>query len=218
VDATLEVVEEAVARNANVVLAHHPLLFHPLRTVDTSTRIGRIVARALEARISILTAHTNWDAASGGISWALAQELGLAVDGPLLPRQDDNSAGFGVLAQSPEGISSRELSRLVQRRLGTDVLLAVGTPGEHRRIALMGGSGASAIEAAAARGATLFLTADVRYHEAQEAAYLGLSLLVIDHGASERPGMIRLSSLIRERLGVPVHASELSTTPWQRPY
>lgn len=218
VDATADVVEEAAQRGANVVLAHHPLLYRPLRTVDTRTRVGRIVSRALLNDVSILTAHTNWDAASGGISWALAQALGLEVKAPLQPRADDAAAGLGVVAEAHQPLSSHALARLVQDRLGTDVALAVGPPREHRRIALMGGSGASAIDAAAASGATLFLTADVRYHEAQEAEALGLSLLVIDHGASERPGMIRLASLLRHHVSVPVLVSELPTSPWRPRY
>jgi dinuclear metal center YbgI/SA1388 family protein len=199
VDATAAVVDEADQLGLNLVLAHHPLLFRPLRSVDSRSRVGEVVAKALGRRISILSAHTNWDAAPGGISWALARELGLEPVEPLLPVTDVPNAGLGVLTETRAPLKARALIAQLQNDLGSAVTVWVGAADGHRRVALMGGSGTLGIARAAEVGATLYITSDVRYHDAQEAEAVGLSLLVIDHGASERPGDTHITMAVNNR-------------------
>jgi dinuclear metal center YbgI/SA1388 family protein len=215
VDATEAVLDEAARIGANLVIAHHPLLFRPLTRVDVESRVGTVVACAFRRGVSIIAAHTNWDSAPGGISWALARDLGLAPVAPLLPSEQYEGAGLGVLADSSAPLPAERMLGWIRDDLGSAVISLVGQPGGHRRIALMGGSGSSGIAAAARLGATLYITADVRYHDAQEAEALGLSLLVIDHGASERPGMAEMSRLLAPRLAAPVTLSQTPTSPWR---
>jgi dinuclear metal center YbgI/SA1388 family protein len=216
VDATEAVVDEAAELGANLVLAHHPLLFRPLRSVDVESRVGAVIAKAILRGISILSAHTNWDAAPGGISWALAKHLGLQPLEPLLPVAGSSNAGLGVIAESTSDLHAAQLVALLGSSLGSAVTSWVGPTTEgHRRVALMGGSGTTGIAKAAASGATLYITADVRYHDAQEAEAVGLSLLVVDHGASERPGMSELGRILATRLAVPVTSSQTPTSPWR---
>ena len=215
VDTTAAVVEEAAKLGANLILSHHPLLFRPLRNIDVGSRVGGIVASALKRRISIFSAHTNWDAAPGGISWALARELGLEPLEPLLPVDGFSGAGMGVVAESHSPLSVTSLVSQLKNGLGSAVTSCVGDTDNHRRIALMGGSGTIGIGRASATGATLYITADVRYHDAQEAEAAGLSLLVIDHGASERPGMSELGTILASRLAAPVTLSRTPTSPWR---
>jgi dinuclear metal center YbgI/SA1388 family protein len=215
VDSTEAVVDEAAGLGANVILAHHPLIFRPLRSVDVESRVGAVVAKAMQRGISILSAHTNWDAAPGGISWALANHLGLQPLEPLLPVAGSSNAGMGVIAEASTELSATQLVALLRSSLGSAVTSWVGSTDGHRRIALMGGSGTAGIARVAATGATLYITADVRYHDAQEAEAAGLSLLVVDHGASERPGMSELGRILNSRLEAPVTSSQTPTSPWR---
>jgi dinuclear metal center YbgI/SA1388 family protein len=213
VDATASVVDEAQRLGANLILAHHPLLFRPLRSVDVGSRVGAVVARALQRGISILSAHTNWDAAPGGISWALARHLGLEPLEPLLPVDGATGAGMGIIAESNRPLNAETLVAQLKTQLGSAVTTWAGATSGHQRIAL--GSGTVGIAPAAAAGATLYVTADVRYHDAQEAEAAGLSLLVIDHGASERPGMAELGRMLGSRLATSVTSSQTPTSPWR---
>jgi dinuclear metal center YbgI/SA1388 family protein len=215
VDATAAVVDEAEKLGFNLILAHHPLLFRPLRSVDSRSRVGEIVTKALGHGISILSAHTNWDAAPGGISWALARHLGLEPVEPLLPVAGVPNAGLGVIAESRAPLNAQSLVTQLQDELGSAVTSWVGAADGHCRVALMGGSGTLGIARAAQMGATLYVTADVRYHDAQEAEAVGLSLLIIDHGASERPGMAELGQRLASRLPTPVKPSQTLTSPWR---
>jgi dinuclear metal center YbgI/SA1388 family protein len=88
-DVTEAVVEEAIAKNANLIVAHHPLIFKPLSSITGKTPEERAVIQALRHHIAIYAAHTNLDHLWGGVSFALAEQLGLmdvAVLRPLSSR------------------------------------------------------------------------------------------------------------------------------------
>ena len=77
VDVTEAVIREAIARGANVIIAHHPLLFTGLKRIGTSSYIERCVRLALQHGISIYAAHTSADNAPEGLNYLLARDLGL---------------------------------------------------------------------------------------------------------------------------------------------
>jgi len=76
-----EVFEEAEEMGANFLLFHHPLIFDPVKSVDTSSYPGDLLARAIRGNLAVYAAHTSYDAAPAGVSVALARTLGLR--GPL---------------------------------------------------------------------------------------------------------------------------------------
>src|SRR5690606_606058 len=76
-DLTPQVVEEARALGATLIITHHPLLFRPLRAVTTASFVSGLALRLAEAGIALYSIHTNLDAAPGGVSFALAEQLGL---------------------------------------------------------------------------------------------------------------------------------------------
>lgn len=76
-----EVFDEAEESGADLLLFHHPLIFRPLKSVDTASYPGDLLARAIRGGKSVYAAHTSYDAAPSGVSVALADALGL--DGPL---------------------------------------------------------------------------------------------------------------------------------------
>ena len=76
-DATIEVAHEAEARNANLIITHHPLLFHPLRSLTEKSRAGEIALYLAERKINLYAAHTNLDHVRGGVSSIMASLLGL---------------------------------------------------------------------------------------------------------------------------------------------
>ena len=80
-DVTDEVVGEAKRKKADLILSHHPLLFHPIKSIDTDERVGRLIEKLIQADITVCSAHTNLDFTYGGVSFALAEQLGLqAID------------------------------------------------------------------------------------------------------------------------------------------
>jgi dinuclear metal center YbgI/SA1388 family protein len=85
VDPTLEVAREAAAWGADLLVVHHPLFLEPVHGFAATTPKGRTLATLAGAGCALLTAHTNADQASGGVSEAMATALGLTDVAPLLP-------------------------------------------------------------------------------------------------------------------------------------
>ncbi len=76
-DVTEEVAQESAERRANLIITHHPLLFHPLRSLTKKSRAGEIALYLAEHKIQLYAAHTNLDHVRGGVSFAMASLLGL---------------------------------------------------------------------------------------------------------------------------------------------
>jgi dinuclear metal center YbgI/SA1388 family protein len=98
-DVTEAVAAEAARHHVDLIVAHHPPLYHPLRSLDTSTPSGRVIAALIQHSCALYAAHTNLDAARGGTSHALAETLGLSGIRPLLQRR---GAGRKIVTFVPE--------------------------------------------------------------------------------------------------------------------
>lgn len=82
-DVTPEVVGEALREGAELIIAHHPVIFHPLRALRTDSAQGAMLAELLRREINVLALHTNADAARAGLNTALAEALALKETTPL---------------------------------------------------------------------------------------------------------------------------------------
>ncbi len=87
-DVTKEVVLEAIKKKANLIVSHHPLLFHPLKNISPSTRVGEIVLTAIANNIAVYAAHTNLDSVKSGVNFTLAEIFGLKDVSILSPIKD----------------------------------------------------------------------------------------------------------------------------------
>ncbi len=87
-DVTEEVVKEAASLKANVIVAHHPLIFGSLKNVTEQSAVGKLIRLIIKHDINVIAAHTNLDAARNGVSFLLAKKLGLEKIGYLQPVKD----------------------------------------------------------------------------------------------------------------------------------
>jgi dinuclear metal center YbgI/SA1388 family protein len=76
-DITEEILKEAILKKYNLIISHHPIIFKGLKCLDPSTRIGKIIIDAVKHNVVLYAAHTNLDNAHLGVSYYLAQRLGL---------------------------------------------------------------------------------------------------------------------------------------------
>ena len=76
-DVNEKVVDEAIEKGANLIIAHHPPIFRPLKNIATDTPQGRMFEKCIKHDISVYAAHTNLDVAPGGVNDMLAERLGL---------------------------------------------------------------------------------------------------------------------------------------------
>lgn len=132
-DVTGATLEEAGRLGADLILAHHPLLFRPLPSLTPSTAAGRLALRAARSGIAVLAAHTNLDAAVPGTSDPVAEILSLTGIRPLVPQsgpfpgqvklvsfipRDDTARVLGAMADAGAGVIG-EYDRCSFRVAGT---------------------------------------------------------------------------------------------------
>lgn len=164
-DMTPELLDEAKELGAALIVTHHPLLFRPVRAVTTEAYVPNLVWRLAAENIALYSIHTNLDAASGGVSFALADQLGIE-DAAFLQPAENGDTGFGAIGSLPAPVRLQAFLGVVAERLGAPALRYAGDPEALvRRVAVCGGSGSNLIDEAAARGADAYVTADIKYHD-----------------------------------------------------
>lgn len=107
-DVTEEVVEEAIAKNVQLIIAHHPPIFRPLKKIATDTPAGRMIARLIKHDIAVYAAHTNLDVAKGGVNDLLAEALGLKDPQVLVPTYEDQLKKLVVFVPEENAEQIRE--------------------------------------------------------------------------------------------------------------
>lgn len=185
VDVTPERVDEAVARGCNLIVAHHPLLFHGLKQITGATPQQQAVIRAIESGVAIYCAHTSLDNAPGGVNAWLARDLGLDYLHPLMPISADMpDAGAGAVATSATPLTALQLVERVKKACASPVCRCTEPPAGAviERVAMCGGSGGSMLPDAIAAGAQAYVTSDVRYHDFLD---FGDRIFIIDIGHFE---------------------------------
>lgn len=163
-DITEEVIDEAIEKGANMIVAHHPLLFRGLKKVTGDSYVQRAVIKAIKNDIVLYAAHTNMDKCLGGVSWKMAELLGLNNVSILVP--DAENAGLGCIGELAEPIEETEALLMVKKTFGTECLRHTALTGRKvRKVAVCGGSGAEFINDAIMAGADIYVTGDIKYHE-----------------------------------------------------
>src|ERR1700754_4024208 len=110
VDCVPETVAEAVGAGADLIVAHHPLLMRGVSSVAATNYKGRIVQQLIKNDVALFTAHTNADAASPGVSDALAARLGLVDLRPLVPSPVSAELGVARIGRLPRPLTLAELT------------------------------------------------------------------------------------------------------------
>jgi dinuclear metal center YbgI/SA1388 family protein len=197
VDVTAEVLDEAEKLGAKLIISHHPLIFRPLKHLNSASNTEILVERAIRTGTALYACHTNLDRAPGGMSHALAKTLGLQKIEVLNPQPDFSShrglkpsdlvppPGFGAIGTLPQPTPAADFLRHVATTLSIGCIRHSALPASKvKKIALSTGSGGSELEKAIAAGADVFLTADLR-HDRFLAAAGHILLADIGHFESE---------------------------------
>ena len=187
-DVTEAVVDEAVKNNADMIVTHHPIIFHPLKSLTDSKLIKLAVND-----IAVASMHTNLDIAQGGVNDVLLSLLGAEYSDTL---DRDNCGRVGKLAQE---IKFADFLEICRTRLHGNGLRYYDAGRRVSKIAVLGGSGGDAVEDAFNKGCDTFVTADISYHEFLLAQELGINLIDGDHFGTENPIIPVLSEKLSER-------------------
>ena len=179
-DITERVVQEAADGGFDLIVSHHPVMnctWHPVQTLRTDDRQGRILTKLTENRISAICMHTNLDAAEGGVNDQLARALGLTDTIPL------NEQKIGRIGTLSCEIPLEQFLHDVVKSLSCRGLRYRDGGRPVHRVAVGGGACGEYIPQALAQGCDTFVTSDLRYNDFLDTR--GLNLIDAGHFPTE---------------------------------
>jgi len=191
-DPASSVLREAKELGCQCVITHHPLLLRPISFVQTDSWPGSIISQAILSGINIIAAHTNLDAARHGANAQLKDLLKLGAVRPLeadaLHCGEEQYLGMGLVGLLPGENTLESLAASLNGVFGgVAVVRITGDPGKPiTTVAVCAGSGGSMMGKVLASGAEVFITGDLKYHDARFAEESGLAVIDIGHFASEK--------------------------------
>lgn len=203
-DVTDAVVTRAMEKKADMIVAHHPVIFNPLKHIRTDLSIGARIQTLLKHDIAVAAAHTNLDIARGGVNDVLAEAIGLEqVSSFVLTEQhkDGTTESLGRVGSLLVPMRIEDFAETIKEALPVTYVRMVKV-GERtvRKVAICSGSGAEFIGKAAFLGADAYVTGDVRYHDAQQAMEFGMHVIDAGHFGTEFPIVGRLAERLQHEL------------------
>ena len=187
-DITDEVISEAAELSVDLIVTHHPVIFNALKTVTDNDVTGSHLIRLIENGISVISMHTNLDAADHGVNDALARRIGLK-DITLLTVDGTDSDGVeyccGRVGTTEAPMSIREYLPFLRRSLNVDGLRYCDAGVPVSRVAVVGGSGGGYLSAAVKAGCDTLITADVKYDVFLAARESAINIIDADHFCTE---------------------------------
>lgn len=180
-DCTPAVVEQARQLGAQLIITHHPVIFHPLKRVNEDA----VVYQLIRSDIAVISAHTNLDIAQGGVNDALVNAIGLRDCRGLELLNEQTGAWLGRIGTLPEPLSPEAFAAHIKACLNASSIKFAAAPRAIRTVALCSGSGADCLDAAISAGADALLTSEVKQHEYLAAAAAGISIFDAGHFDTE---------------------------------
>lgn len=183
-DLTEEMAREAERLGAELIVTHHPFIFHAIKRIDYTSPQGRILRLLMQRRVNVIAAHTNWDQAVGGVSDTLAATLGL-----LHITSVDPYIRIGSL---PAPLSAESMAEQIRDALHASPRCYPASDRPISRVAVAGGAYGEGYEAALAAGADAYVVGEIAHHEILDAHARGLIVYDAGHSPTELPGATAL--------------------------
>lgn len=205
VDATDEVIEEAVSKQVSLLLTHHPLLFRPLKQINAADFIGRRLYRLIQQDICCYAMHTNFDVM--GMADAAADDIGLLERQVLDLTYEDEIAkeGIGRIGKLPESMTLEQCAVFVKRAFCLEQVRVFGKLDTIvERAAICPGSGKSVIKKAAAQQAEVLITGDIDHHDGLDAMAQGMCVIDAGHFGLEKIFVPYMEEYFRREIPGPV--------------
>lgn len=195
---TLDVTSGALKRAAElgccVVISHHPLLFHPLKSITDAGAVSQRAIYALQNNITVVSFHTRLDAVIGGVNDVLASIFELYDISNFGPVGDENIGRIGMLKNV---MTLHEFSVFVKDMLGSPAVLVTGDlKREVRKVALVGGDGKSFFPAAVSAGADVFITGRASFDVTVDAPESNIAVIEAGHYYTEAPVLHAIGDII----------------------
>ena len=199
-----DVLSKAVDQGFQMIITHHPIIFKPLNSLTTMDYTGNLISKAIKNDIVVYNAHSNLDLAEGGVNDVLAETLGLKNTSPvaIVAKEGfpENKIGYGRVG-FVDRIEFDKYLDLIKASLWASHLIIYGENKDYiEKVAVCGGSGSDFIKDAYKQGADIYITGDIKYHDAQLGHQLGLIIVDAGHFNTERVILPIIKDYLQENL------------------
>ncbi len=183
---------EAVKEGADLIISHHPVMFHAMKRLTENTPMERLLRCLISNDISLYSAHTNLDCAKGGINDFMAEKLGI-FDSTVIEEvysEKGISEGFGRKGVLKEEKTLKDIITLYKKEFDVDVVRYVGDENRTiKTVAVNTGGGAFALESLIGTDTDLFISGDFKYNQLRDAYENNLCIIDAFHYDSEKISM-----------------------------
>lgn len=218
-DPDLQLLDEAISCGANLLITHHPIIFHPLHSVQLENPDGKFIEQAITNRINVISCHTNFDATAEGVSYSLSCRLGLENITPLVAKSGIERCGMGSIGTYSKSISADGFMEKLREACMPPWLLGTSCrPESINCVAVCGGSCSELAPIAKKSGAQVFVTSEVKHSTARWAEQAGLWIIDAGHFATENQAIPFLAETLSAQLtggteNLPIHMSKQQSSP-----
>lgn len=204
------ILNKALMEEFDMIITHHPIIFKPIKNITNESEKGSLILDIIKNDLVVFNAHSNLDIAEDGVNHELSRLLGLKDQEILRVLEDKTSYDFeGVPTLYGYGrvgnIEERPLMDFigfVKEKLEIEDLIVYGDIDQIiRRVAVCGGSGSDFITDAVKANADLYITGDIKYHDAQLAYESGLTIFDAGHYNTEKVILPIIKNYLRKELG-----------------
>ncbi len=184
-DVTDEVINFAVENNAELIISHHPVIFDALKSIDYNGKIAKLVRN----NIAVISAHTNLDAADGGVNDTLCA----CLDFTLTAKTADN---LGRICDGVSFENGKALAKYVKEKLNSTELTYIDANKPIKRIALCSGSGSFLTEEVITKKVDAYITGELKHNNMIDLYEEGISVVMAGHFSTE----VVISAPLAEKL------------------
>lgn len=218
------ILEEAISKDCNLILVHHPLIFNPLHRITKQDPIGNRIIRLIEHQIGLYACHTNLDSSYGGLNDFVADVLGIKITNLkkynwLLSGESSTSNAEPEVSNIRVGLVERqtlaEFVKQVKERLNLDYIHYCGEESAIiKKVGLCTGSGVSFFQEALRQKVDVYVTGDMKYHDAMMALDQKTPIIDATHyGTEQLVSKWFLDFLQRNFSNLQIIESEYSVNP-----
>ena len=206
---TPETADEAVAKNVDLIVSHHPLPFRPVKRLTTDNVPSELLWKLANAGVSVYSPHTAFDSAATGINQMIADKVGIENAQPLAPIIDDAAGlGAGRYGRLASPVALSDFVAAIKTEFGLSHLQCAARGADQvSKVAIACGSGGSFLDKAVHVGCDAMITGEATFHTCLDAKAKGVALILLGHYSSERFAVEALAERLQKEF------SELNVWP-----
>ena len=204
-DLTLDVISEAIEKNCNLIITHHPFIFDKISCIDFNTPMGEKINKLIKNDINVVSMHTNLDKAAGGVNDVLCEKLNLSS----VENLTDEEFSIGRIGVLNKEISLKDFVLFVKETLKTTGIKYIGCDEKKiKKVAVVSGSGSEFYCDAIKKEADVFLTSEVKHHIAVDCMERDFTIIDAGHFETENPVAEKIKSYLLKEFDVKILISK----------